>query len=1109
MIFSRVSMIVDYRRFPDSIKHSMKSLREIHKDVQFSFDQTEELFTVNGKYTKIQAFSNDVMKMLGLENKNLKEHVSLQRNNEMDDGSKFGFIRNSEEVSCPLAEYKFETKNQKFKAKKQNQRFEAEKGDPKSKYETQNLRILEGNGLKAKYGNPGHEQDIEQLEDFSLVMDSDIYMYIQKFQLAEFQTILFKHEVEVVDVSSDGITTLYLQVGFETGNHIGTLTKAHSDLLHLYQRFEASLRKEQISKINLKIESKSLQRVPEEIQKLYPSLLCLEDDRCFYLIGNVIDLPQAKHYIQSLMTLKEVGKLVKSSELSLGSNSGTHQRTTSSGSSKESESDILLKKSSPTKSELKGEHKLAANFSHPKAEVSLLKTTSLVNEDSMRPSSIWSKEGDHQKNGEMLLSTPFNKEHTIQNFETENLPGADTGENEQKDPQLTDVMKGDISPKTPEISPSFSIDKCTHSLHSTGTRKNLGPTKPYSHDNALQYLSLYDTHEISKFLDSEHYKPKNTLKRSNSFSAGRLKEVSPPCPEINVKELSKVAKDSEIVDEMCLYTWLWSYMKDKSNITELCNGSGIQIAEVNMQDITILKIRADNKTKLDLIKQYLVSFYNRLSTEFTYQTFSYSELGVEGPHDEALSEWCHSLLGHCSKLRLKKLEHSLHLTYPKEAQLSIAEEHTKFITSRSKVLRYSSQLYATDKHKSRQHQTEEVYSSKPHSVPYSSAFVSDISDHQTYLDREETPGEMKSDSPRTSDSLDAFQGTEHEEDSSGPKELLILNSDDVEYNMTTENGASLREVKAFQEGSKEALIHPRDQVRPENGGIEMDVSKVKKTLPNKFQFLKNKSKGGLQDETGNQRSGIRLWEGSPHSLPTGLYNTQQNFAGLKMLNEQSGFISKLSLGGQINVDKSFFPNHGAEEETAAKPQLRHPNIGQETVEKKARNCDQCKKGDTGTATAHCGHSFCRNCFSASEDTCIACSHSSPVGAQHTVRGTMTQRILSSSVMGYYQDPTIKIIYDILDGVQGPADPNPESRYTGGRFEAFLPDNREGRKLLTLLERALDQGLTFKIQPHPSGDNLTWNIPHKTSQQGGKSKNGYPDAQYFGNVFRKLKEYGIE
>ncbi|XP_029430053.1 uncharacterized protein LOC115074610 isoform X2 [Rhinatrema bivittatum] len=1123
-IFSRVSMIVDYRRFPDSIKHAMKSLREIHKGVQFSFDQTEELFTVNGKYTEIQAFNNDVLKMLGLGSKNLKEHPSLQCNIKKVDTSMVRVTQNSEEVSCPLAESKFETwnlkskaesetQNPRSKAEKRNPRSKAKKGNPSNKPEIQNLRIVEGDGPNTMYRNPKDEQDIEQLDDFSLVMDSDIYMYIQKFHHAEFQKILCKYDVEVVDVSSDGITTLYLQAGFETANHIGALTKAHFDLLHQYQQFEASLRKEQISKTDVKCDGRTLKMVPEELQKLCPSLLCLEDDRFFYFIGNIIDVSQAKHYIQDLMPPNEMGRLVKTSELSVGPHSAARQRPSSSRGSMEYKSDISPKRTSPTKFELKAEHKLAANFSSPKVEVSLLKPTPSIDIESMRSLGIWSKEDDYQKKEETLQITQLNP---IRDIEMGIFPGTGTaaGEIGQKDPQVTDRMKGDILPKTPETFPSFSMSKDNKVLHSTGARKNLGPLKPYSHDSALdalQYLSLIDTAGMSSFLDFEPSKPKITLKRSNSFSAGRPKEVNPPWQEVKFKEPSKVAKDTKILDEMCLYTWLWSYMKDASNITKLCDEGGIQIDEENTQDITILKLSANDKTKLDSVKQSLQSLYHRLSTDLTYQSFSYSEIGVEGPHDEVLNEWCCSLLSRCANLRLNKLEYSLLLTYPKEAQLSVTEEFTKFILNKSKALMHSSQPFVYDKHISMQLRTEEDReqghawdikhnsSSDPHLDTDSLLFTSD---HQTYLNRDVT-GEMNSDpQKKPPESISDFRGMEGEDDSSEPKELLALNSDEVRDRMT-ENGSYLGQAKAFQEGmtsEKEGLTQPRDLVRLETGGTEMVVSKVKKALPDKFHLLKNKTKGGLHDETGDHRPSIHPWDGGPLSLPTGLNNAQQNYGGQKALSEHSDFISKLSLGSQTNQ---------AREEIAAKSQLRHPSVGQEALEKMSRNCDQCRKADTGTATAQCGHSFCRSCFSISEDTCIACLRSPPVNSEHVIKGTMTYRILSQSLAGYYRDPTIIVIYNIPNGVQGSGDPNPGRSYKGGRFEAFLPDNKEGRKLLPLLGRALDQGLTFKIHPHHSGDQLTWNILHKTSQQGGKLKNGYPDAHYFGNVFQQLKEHGIE
>ncbi|CAJ0935872.1 unnamed protein product [Ranitomeya imitator] len=71
---------------------------------------------------------------------------------------------------------------------------------------------------------------------------------------------------------------------------------------------------------------------------------------------------------------------------------------------------------------------------------------------------------------------------------------------------------------------------------------------------------------------------------------------------------------------------------------------------------------------------------------------------------------------------------------------------------------------------------------------------------------------------------------------------------------------------------------------------------------------------------------------------------------------------------------------------------------------------------------------------------------------------------------------------------GVGDPHPGCQYRGGKFEAYLPDNREGKKLLALLQKALDEGLIFHIKTFETGEKVTWyKIPHKTSPDGGKQK----------------------
>nr|XP_020635233.1 E3 ubiquitin-protein ligase DTX3L isoform X3 [Pogona vitticeps] len=92
-------------------------------------------------------------------------------------------------------------------------------------------------------------------------------------------------------------------------------------------------------------------------------------------------------------------------------------------------------------------------------------------------------------------------------------------------------------------------------------------------------------------------------------------------------------------------------------------------------------------------------------------------------------------------------------------------------------------------------------------------------------------------------------------------------------------------------------------------------------------------------------------------------------------------------------------------------------------------------------------------------------------------------------------------------------PNPGRRFRGTVRTAFLPDNKEGREILRLLQQAFDQKLIFTVgQSRTTGvtDVVTWNdIHHKTSTIGGPENFGYPDPDYLKRVREELKAKGIE
>ena len=99
---------------------------------------------------------------------------------------------------------------------------------------------------------------------------------------------------------------------------------------------------------------------------------------------------------------------------------------------------------------------------------------------------------------------------------------------------------------------------------------------------------------------------------------------------------------------------------------------------------------------------------------------------------------------------------------------------------------------------------------------------------------------------------------------------------------------------------------------------------------------------------------------------------------------------------------------------------------------------------------------------------------------------------SRTIPGYEScGGNILITYKFEGGVQGENHPNPGKRYSGTIRHGYLPDNREGQKVLKLLRKAFDQKLTFAIgRSATTGQSnvITWNdIHHKTSMTGGPTK----------------------
>ncbi|KAM9332385.1 E3 ubiquitin-protein ligase DTX3L1 [Pholidichthys leucotaenia] len=126
-------------------------------------------------------------------------------------------------------------------------------------------------------------------------------------------------------------------------------------------------------------------------------------------------------------------------------------------------------------------------------------------------------------------------------------------------------------------------------------------------------------------------------------------------------------------------------------------------------------------------------------------------------------------------------------------------------------------------------------------------------------------------------------------------------------------------------------------------------------------------------------------------------------------------------------------------------------------------------------------------------------------------GQMTWKILHKDLPGFIDDDTIQITYVFPNGTQMEKHPHPGHPYVGTQLCAYLPDSREGNKVLKLLEKAFNQQVLFTIATNKYGEDVitTASIPLKTQPEGGIAVNGYPDADYLKTVRKLFKDKGID
>ncbi|XP_038202199.1 E3 ubiquitin-protein ligase DTX3L [Arvicola amphibius] len=221
----------------------------------------------------------------------------------------------------------------------------------------------------------------------------------------------------------------------------------------------------------------------------------------------------------------------------------------------------------------------------------------------------------------------------------------------------------------------------------------------------------------------------------------------------------------------------------------------------------------------------------------------------------------------------------------------------------------------------------------------------------------------------------------------------------------------------------------------------------------------------------------------------------------------------------LNVDHETPMDIDKNDSTAASPPLRGSADSSEAskVNDKEDSCAICMDTISNKRVLpKCKHEFCSSCITKAlsfKPVCPLCQTSYGIQKGNQPKGTMTYTTSRQSLPGYADCGSIVIQYIIESGIQTDEHPNPGKPYHGTQRTAYLPDNKEGRKVLDLLHKAFKNRLIFTVgDSRVSGASnvVTWNdIHHKTSTFGGPENFGYPDPHYLTRVKEELKAKGIE
>ncbi|XP_073350009.1 uncharacterized protein [Pagrus major] len=282
-VIPRLSATVDYSQLPGGVM-ALTSLHKSHPDVQINYDATVDLYTLYGAYSKVQAALAQLFGPQPAENKDS------------------GQPDTSGPRSVQVAQ-KPHTQEAEDKSREANKRGEQREEVHSDEYNSDSHRDLTPGGYgwedTGQIEAAALQHPTTSEEEFFIMVDADMFQYVQKHCRKDYQQILSQHGVDVVDMTNQGLTSLFLQVATGVGDNSRcqeTLKLAKQAMSSFFQENEIKIRRAQLPKIILSPRG-GLQRAKDTLSVRLPKLLLNEDDRNIYIIGSSSDVSEAKQFL--------------------------------------------------------------------------------------------------------------------------------------------------------------------------------------------------------------------------------------------------------------------------------------------------------------------------------------------------------------------------------------------------------------------------------------------------------------------------------------------------------------------------------------------------------------------------------------------------------------------------------------------------------------------------------------------------------------------------------------------------------------------------------------------------------------------------------------------